>query len=307
MPLNRFLFALVLLGLALVPPALAQPQDSGPMDDAARRAEQALSEPGDAPAASQPAPTPVQSLPEINLFEMFLAGGIFMWPILGMSIVVVLFTLERLLGLRRRKILAPELVEGLSQLSRRKGGLDPRLAYKLCQQYPSAGSTVLRIMFLKTGRPLVEVEQAVKDGKEREAARLYKNVRPIALGVTVTPLLGLLGTVQGMILSFMITAAGQAGQNKAESLAQGIYIALITTFAGLCVAIPAAVLAHYFEGRIQARFRELDELILGILPQLERFEGKLRMGKDGPEGETPSANGSSPAAAPARQPARSAE
>ena len=69
------------------------------------------------------------------------------------------------------------------------------------------------------------------------------------------------------------------GVNKAEQLAGGIYVALVTTFAGLCVAIPGAVLAHYFEGRIQALFREIDELLLGILPQLERYEGKLRVSR----------------------------
>ncbi len=55
-------------------------------------------------------------------------------------------------------------------------------------------------------------------------------------------------------------------------------MALVTTFAGLSVAIPAAVLAHLFEGRIQRLFRELEETMLGLLPQLERFEGRLRSG-----------------------------
>jgi biopolymer transport protein ExbB len=105
---------------------------------------------------------------------------------------------------------------------------------------------------------------------------MYANIRPISLAVTVTPLLGLLGTVQGMILAFYTTANLEAGANRAAELAQGIYVALITTFAGLCVAIPAAVIAHFLEGRILAGFRRVDGVVATILPQLERFENRGR-------------------------------
>jgi biopolymer transport protein ExbB len=113
--------------------------------------------------------------------------------------------------------------------------------------------------------------------KDRAASRLYANIRPISLAVTVTPLLGLLGTVQGMILAFYTTANLEAGANRAAELASGIYIALITTFAGLCVAIPAAILAHWLEGRILRGFRDVDGLVDEVLPQLERYENKGRL------------------------------
>jgi biopolymer transport protein ExbB len=132
-------------------------------------------------------------------------------------------------------------------------------------------------VLLKVGRPHAEVERAETDSSEHEAAKLYKNVRTINLATTVTPLLGLLGTVQGMIQCFFITANLPANVNKTQSLANGIYVALVTTFAGLVVAIPAALIAHYFEGRIQSLFREIHELLSGLLPQLERYEGKLRV------------------------------
>jgi biopolymer transport protein ExbB len=208
-----------------------------------------------------------------------------------MAILMVTFGIERMLALRRRKVLPPELVQELGELAARKGGLDPRKAYRVCQQHPSAAASVIRATLLKVGRPHSEVEHAVVDASEREAARLYKNVRPINLATAVSPLLGLLGTVQGMIEAFALTAAGIAGVNKAEQLAGGIYVALVTTFAGLCVAIPGAMLSHYFEGRIQSLFRDIDELLLGLLPQLERFEGKLRMSRSAVE-ESPREPGS---------------
>jgi biopolymer transport protein ExbB len=132
-------------------------------------------------------------------------------------------------------------------------------------------------MLERIGRPLSEVEHAVDVAKDREASRLYANIRPISLAATVTPLLGLLGTVQGMILAFYTTANLQAGANRAAELAQGIYVALITTFAGLCVAIPAAMIAHYLEGRILAGFRRVDDVVEDLLPQVERYENRGRV------------------------------
>lgn len=215
--------------------------------------------------------------PEINLWQLANDGGPLMYPIYVMSIFVVCFAFERAFGLRRRHLLPPPLIKELGELSKRGGGVDPKAAYRACQRYPSTAATVLKSVLLKIGRPFAEMEQTLKEANEREAAKLYKNVRPMELSISVAPLLGLLGTVQGMILAFFVTANADLHVNKAEQLAQGIYMALVTTFAGLCVAIPAALLAHYFEGKIQSFFRDLDELVLGLLPQWERFEGKLRV------------------------------
>lgn len=211
-----------------------------------------------------------------TLWQLFLAGGLLMWPILGMSIVVVTFAIERLVALRRSRIVPHDLRAGIERVAGGPG-FDPRAAYRLCKQQPSVAADVLEAALAKTGRPVPELERAVEAAKDREASRLYANVRPISLAVTVTPLLGLLGTVQGMILAFYTTANLDAGANRAAELANGIYVALITTFAGLCVAIPAAILAHFIEGRILQGFREVDELVDLVLPQLERYENKGRL------------------------------
>jgi len=210
-----------------------------------------------------------------TLWQLFLAGGLLMWPIVAMSLLVVTFGIERLIALRRRRIVPPELVAELA--SAEAGRFDPRAAYRICQAYPSVAGRVVQAVLEKIGRPLPELERAVEVAKEREASRLYANVRPISLAVAVTPLLGLLGTVQGMIIAFYTTANLDAGANRAAELAQGIYVALITTFAGLCVAIPAAMIAHFLEGRILKGFRAVDDVVDGVLPQLEKFEGKGRV------------------------------
>ncbi len=242
---------------------------------------------------------------KINLLKLLVRGGGLMWPIALMSFLVVTFGVERSLALRRHKVLPPQLINGLGKLAAQKGGLDPRQAYKLCQQYPSTASTVIKTMLLKVGRPHTEVEHAVSEASEREAARLYSNVRWIGLAAGISPLLGLLGTVWGMIQAFFATANLPTGANKAQILADGIYVALVTTFAGLAVAIPAAVLAHLFEGRIQSLFRELDEALLGLMPQLERFEGRLRVSREQMDEPAAEAAAEKTAPAAAHQPATS--
>ena len=92
-------------------------------------------------------------------------------------------------------------------------------------------------------------------------------------------MLGLAGTVYGMLLAFFTTANLSLGENRMATLATGIYAALICTFAGLVVAIPAGILAHVFEGRIMKLFREIDDLMLVLMPQMERYEGRLPAAK----------------------------
>ncbi len=213
----------------------------------------------------------------LSLFWLLGQGGWLMVPIYLMSFLVVAFAIERGIGLRRSKVLPDELIASLGSMSGASGGFDPRKAYRLCQEFPSAASSVIRAMLLKVGRPQSEVEHAAAEASEREAGRMHANVRWLTLAAAVAPLLGLFGTVWGMINAFYDTANLPAGMNKAEALAEGIYVALVTTLAGLFVAIPAAILAHFFEGKIQSLFYQIDEMLFSLLPQIERYEGKLRV------------------------------
>ncbi len=251
--------------------------------EAEQQAETALST-GEAEEADSEQQTAlaVAAQPErINLLELLLKGRWLMVPIGLMSLVVVTVGAERFWGLLRGRVLPAKLIAGLARLARQPEGFDPRKAYRLCGQHPSAASTVVRAMLLKVGRPHTEMEHAIQQASQREAERLHSNVRWLNLAAAVTPLLGLMGTVWGMIEAFHQTARlSSEPLDRAQVLANGIWMALVTTFAGLAVAIPAAVLAHYFEGRIQRLFRELDETLSGLLPHLERYEGRVRLTKE---------------------------
>lgn len=273
----------VLLGILLLSGTVRRiaAQDAGDQkfEEAMKAADAA--NPAPPQAAAETAPAASKTEEGISLLHMASpeVGGVFMYPIYAFSLVVMVFGIERMIALRQAKVIPPGLVEGFGNLAGGQTGFDPRKAYRLCQQFPSTASNVIRAMLLKIGRPHAEVETAVAQANEREAAKLYTNIRPLNLAATAAPLLGLLGTVQGMIMAFYTTAHLPDGANKAQTLAEGVYVALVTTFAGLCVAIPAVCISHYLEGKIQKLFREIDELIYNLLPQLERYEGKLRVSR----------------------------
>ncbi|MEE2990230.1 MAG: MotA/TolQ/ExbB proton channel family protein [Planctomycetota bacterium] len=212
----------------------------------------------------------------IDIFSLIMKGGGFMIPIGLMSLVMVTFVIERSIGMRQDRVIPPLLVDELGELADSQGAFDPRQAYRVCQRNPSAAASVIRSMLVKVGRPQSEIEHAVAESSDREANRLYANVRWLNLAAAVTPLMGLLGTVWGMIRAFHDTTQLPAGRNKADFLAEGIYVALVTTLGGLIVAIPAAIFSHYFEGRVQQMFHEIDELLFSLMPQVERYEGRVR-------------------------------
>ena len=259
--------------------------------------------PSSAPAPAASGATPEFTPPattrdkSINLWQLTIAGGIFMIPIFGFSFLAATMTIERFIALRRQRILPAQLVSGLGQLAGPQGHFDPRKAYRLCQQFPSSAASVLKAVLLKVGRPLSEIEGTATQTSQREADKLYTNVRWLNLSASVSTMLGLIGTIQGMIMAFHQLTILEAGTDRTQVLAAGIYTALVTTFAGLCVAIPAATISHLFESKIQHFFREIDELVGSLLPQLERYEGRVRFNRQPGDGEAGSDDKPAPALA----------
>jgi len=238
------------------------------------------------PAKTESAEPP--SLASVTFWELYQKGGVLMYPISFLSFVVVCFGLERFLGLQRRAVVPRRLVKGLRKMAAQPSGLDPRPALELCERHSSAAASVVRAMLAKAGHPEAEVEQAVTAASEREAARLYFHVRWLNMAMSVAPMLGLLGTVQGMIIVFMGASQLPLGANKSTYMAEGIYLKLVCTFAGLVVAIPAAILSYLFEARIQQLSTDVEDLVAELLPRMSRFERLHRRRSDAPgEPEVP--------------------
>ena len=213
--------------------------------------------------------------PGIDFFTLLVQGGVFMIPIGIVSVVVVTIVFDRLIGLRTGRLIPGKLRRTLVQLNR-QGDLSPNELYQACGDSRSALANVMRNVSLYAGRPLKDLQTVAQETAQIEADRAYSNVRWLNLAAGVAPLLGLLGTVWGLIRAFHDTTQLTAGQNRADFLAVGIYEALVTTLAGLMVAIPAAVASHYFEGRVTKIFGTISEIASGMLVRLEHLEGKAR-------------------------------
>jgi biopolymer transport protein ExbB len=191
-----------------------------------------------------------------SLLQMFYDGGLMMYPIALCSFVLTVFTFERFIHLRSGRVIPKPFVKRLiEQLHQQQ--IDREEALELCERNPSPIATILSAAVKKYGRPAVEVEQAVLDAGERESNLLRRNMRLLNSISNVTPLLGLLGTVLGMIQAFNDIANAQA-MGRPDLLAGGISQALLTTAAGLLVSIPAYLTYMFFLGRIDKLIMEMD-------------------------------------------------
>ncbi|MDC0936955.1 MotA/TolQ/ExbB proton channel family protein [Pirellulales bacterium] len=200
--------------------------------------------------------TTTEAIPTTSLWEMLLAGGPLLVPIVVCSFVLLLAVFERAISLRRSRI-APRLFMERLLLQISEGAVDRREALERCQANSSLIADVFAAAIRKWGKPAVEVEQAVLDEGERAANQMRRFLRVINGVATVCPLMGLLGTVWGMMEAFN-AIAGSSAMGRPELLAGGISSALLSTAAGLFVAIPALILYLFFVGRVDTLTMEID-------------------------------------------------
>lgn len=201
-----------------------------------------------------------------NIVSTIRQGGVLMFPILICSVVLVVFVMERLMFLRRGRIIPRPFVRGIiEQLEQQQ--MDREEAIELCEENGSPIAELFISALKKWGRPAVEIEQAILDAGERVTSELRKHLRLFNAISNITPLLGLLGTVLGMIDAFNSIAQADA-MGRPELLASGIGAALLTTAAGLCVAIPAYVAYTFFVGRTDRLILEMDALGQNVVEQI---------------------------------------
>lgn len=193
-----------------------------------------------------------------NIIDMIDSLGIWNIPFAIASIIFLWFTVDRLVVLRRGRVIPRPFVQRFLRLLE-AGELEQDEALQVCLENHSPVASVFAHAVRKWGKSAVEVEQAIIDGGERQVTDLRRNLR-VLMGVhTITPMLGLLGTVFGMLESFsLISSAGAMG--KTDQLAAGIALALVTTVAGLLISIPALTMYIYFCGRIDTLVAEIDDL-----------------------------------------------
>lgn len=199
-----------------------------------------------------------------RLTEVLRNGGPLMIPILFCSFVLVVFTFERFISLRKGRIIPPVFSRKfLEQLS--DGSLSREKAIELCDRDGSPIAKVFKAGAQKWGKASVEVEQAVLDEGERQSNHMRRYLRLINGIATVCPLLGLLGTVLGMIHAFDAISTVEASVDPKIMIATGISQALLTTAAGMTVAIPALIAYLFFSSRVDRRVMEIDSLSMKVV------------------------------------------
>jgi biopolymer transport protein ExbB len=207
---------------------------------------------GQAQAASTPPP------PEVTVVQLFFKGGFFMYPLALCSVVAVGLILERLLALRKSRVIPPTFIPGLKGvLTDVRADREAALAY--CNKHDSPIARVLAAGIKRLPRGWHAAEKAIEDAGANQALRLRHNMRLLyALG-SVGTLLGLIGTISGMIKAFQVAAV--AGVGRVDQLSTGIYEAMTCTFAGLAVAIVVTVFYYFLAGRIERLLVEMNDTV----------------------------------------------
>jgi len=233
-----------------------------------------------APAASADLEVPAQK-PQTkistNILDMIDALGFWVVPFALASIILLWFSVDRMVVLRHGRVIPKPFVQRFLRLLE-DGELEQEEALEICQLNQSPIANIFAHAVRKWGKPSVEVEQAIIDGGERQVSELRQNLR-ILLGIhTISPMVGLLGTVWGMLESFSkLSTAGAAGQT--DQLASGIALALVTTVVGLVIAIPALVMHMYFSGKIDTLVMEMDDLSQRVVYCVSAEGLMARLGK----------------------------
>ncbi|MFQ5489742.1 MAG: MotA/TolQ/ExbB proton channel family protein [Phycisphaerae bacterium] len=207
---------------------------------------------------TQADPTDAAAAVQVNsIWDFMIKGGPMMIPIGICSLIAAAVTLERLFSLRRSTVIPPGFLDGLKQALGHERN-DRAAALQYCKENACAVAEVLRAGIKKLGQSAELVEKHISEAGQREITKLGKYLRVLIVIAAISPLMGLLGTIFGMIKAFQTVAMSGEALGKTELLAGGIYEAMITTAAGLLVAIPVLVAYHWITAKIDRLVSEMD-------------------------------------------------
>ncbi len=188
------------------------------------------------------------------MWAIFVKGGPVMVPIALLSVLGVAVVIEKIVSLRPSRVINPEIVHLIEQI---QSPADVPLALRACERYGTPFAAIVRAGLEAFDLPIPEIRQVMEDVGRREVRRLERYMVVLETVAAASPLLGLLGTVLGMIDVFSVISVQGVGQTG--RLAGGIAQALITTAAGLSIGIPALVAYNAFDSRIGALVVRIDE------------------------------------------------
>jgi len=193
---------------------------------------------------------------KLTMFGLIQKGGYLMLPLGLASLLALALGLERFIALGRQRVLPADFMKDLTNAWNEDSSR--KQAVEFCEMSDCAAGHIFGAGVTRAKLGPEAVEKTIEDVGSREADKMKRSLRPLSIIATVSPLLGLLGTVYGMIDAFEKTSSS-GGTAKTAMLATGIYEALVTTAAGLTIAIPVLLLYQFLLGRVDKLIDEIDE------------------------------------------------
>jgi biopolymer transport protein ExbB len=198
------------------------------------------------------------------MWGLIFKGGPIMFLIIMCSVIAFAVVIERLWHLRRAEINTEDFMENIAETLKRNKILD---AIDKCNAMPGPIAHILKAGILKHDRNRAEIREAIEDAGLHEVPRLEKNLGVLATIAHISPLLGLLGTVTGMVRAFQVIEQKSVSLMPVNpgDLAGGIWEALITTVAGLAVAIPTYVAYNFLVTKVDGFVLEMEKSATDLL------------------------------------------
>lgn len=193
-----------------------------------------------------------------------------MWVIVLCSITAAGIFFERLLYLHKASIPVGDLLRGLSNILRKENYAE---ALQECASTPGPVARVAHALILRHGAPRSELREVAQEAGQLEVPRLERNLALLATIAYATPLIGLLGTLLGLLTTFQEIAA-QSGYATATDIADGVYESLLTASSSLGVAIPAFVALSYLSSRVNTIIHDMERAGIEILAVLDEVRGR---------------------------------
>ena len=202
-----------------------------------------------------------------EIFSYLARGGIIMVPLLFSSILGLAIVIERAINLRRPKVIIPEIVSVVDSLSSRG---DIEMAMNICQRKGGPFANIIMTGLMNRDLSPEAVKELLNDQGRQEVRTLERFLPTLETIAGIAPLLGLLGTVLGMIKVF--TVISQQGTGQASLLAGGISEALITTATGLVIGILALILYNYFSHRAENYILDIEKYTTQLLYKIRKLD-----------------------------------
>jgi biopolymer transport protein ExbB len=204
------------------------------------------------------------------MLDLVQKGGPLIWLIILCSVTAVGIFFERLVHLHRASIPVGDLLGGLATVLRKE---DYAEALEECAGTPGPVARVAHAVILHHGAPRSELREVAQEAGQLEVPRLEQNLPLLATIAYTTPLLGLLGTLLGLLMAFQEIAA-HSGYASASDIADSVYECLLTSIASLAVAIPAFVAHSYLSARVNTIIHDMERAGIEILAILDEVRAR---------------------------------